>query len=50
MVRWRALSLIEILLTVTIVALAAEEAITATTQGDRFEALGDVFFWLGLFS
>lgn len=48
MIRWGALSLLEFFLTVTIVALAAEEAITATTQADRFDALGDVFFWLGL--
>jgi hypothetical protein len=43
-----ALGLVGFLLTVTIVAIAAEEAITATTQMGRFEALGDVFFWLGL--
>jgi hypothetical protein len=49
MVRWGALSLLELFLTVTIVAIAAEEAITATTQTDRLSALGDVFFWLGLF-
>lgn len=49
MIRWGALHLIEFFLTVSIVAIAAEEAITATTQADRFEALGDVCFWLGLF-
>lgn len=49
MIRWGALHLLELFLTVTIVAIATEEAITATTQMDRFVALGDVFFWLGLF-
>jgi hypothetical protein len=50
MVRWGgAISLLEFFLTVTIVAIAAEEALTATTQTDRLVALGDVFFWLGFF-
>src|SRR5213592_2833787 len=44
MIRWGALSLLEFFLTVTIVALAPEEAITATTQMDRFDALGDMSF------
>ena len=46
--RWAYLGVIEFVLTVTIIALAAEEAITATTGMDRLEALGDVFFWLGV--
>jgi hypothetical protein len=48
MIRWSIISLLEFFLTVTIVAIAAEEAVTATTQMDRFDALGDIFFWLGL--
>ena len=38
----------EFFLTVTIIAFAVEEAFTATTGMDRAEALGDVFFWLGV--
>ena len=34
-------------MTVTIVALAAEEAITATTHMDRFDALGDILWRTG---
>jgi hypothetical protein len=49
MIARSALGALGFFLTVTIVAIAAEEAITATTRMDRFEALGDVFFWLGLF-
>lgn len=47
--RWAAiLGILGFFLTVTIVAFAAVEAITATTGMARMDALGDVFFWLGM--
>jgi hypothetical protein len=47
--RWPAiLGIAGFFLTVTIVAFAAVEAITATTGMSRMDALGDVFFWLGM--
>ncbi len=46
--RWAILGIVGFFLTVTIVAFAAVEAITATTGMARMDALGDVFFWLGM--
>jgi hypothetical protein len=47
--RWPAiLGIAGFFLTVTIVAFLVVEAITATTGMSRMEALGDVFFWLGV--
>lgn len=45
---WGIVGIVGFFLTVTIVAFAAVEAITATTGMARMDASGDVFFWLGM--